>query len=55
MENLKSKKGRPKKYSYEGKKKICSIRLTDKEKQKILERFSSIQEFVQKSMEEVFN
>lgn len=39
--------GRPRKYNYEGKKKVVSIRLTDKEKELILKNHENIQAFVQ--------
>lgn len=50
---METKKGRPRKYEYTGEKKISSIRLTDQEKQKILEKFASLQEFVQFCLKEV--
>ena len=40
-----------KKYDYEGTKKITSIRLSDQEKKLILKNYSSVQEFIQKSLE----
>lgn len=49
----KAKKMAHKKYKYEGKKTISSIRLTDEERVLILSRFESIQEFVQKSIEKL--
>lgn len=42
-----------KKYKYEGKKTISSIRLTDEERDLILKSFESIQEFVQKNIEKL--
>ena len=42
-----------KKYKYEGTKTISSIRLTDDERELILSKFESIQEFVQKSIEKL--
>lgn len=41
------------KWEYEGKKHITSIRLTDAEKDLILKHYESIQEFVQKFLEEL--
>lgn len=49
--NLKNTQSTNKKWEYEGKKHITSIRLTHEEKDLILTYFQSIQEFVQKHLE----
>lgn len=49
--NLKKTQNVNRKWEYEGKKVITSIRLTQEEKDLVLTYFQSIQEFVQKHLE----
>lgn len=44
------KLGAPRKYKYEGKKTVCSIRLSEEEKKDILKKFPSIQAFIQECL-----
>lgn len=45
--------GAPRKFSYKGKKKNTTIRLTDDEKKLILEKFNSLGEFIQKCISDL--
>ena len=49
---MKNKKlGRPREYKYKGSKKITSIRLSEDERKRILNKFQSVQEFIQMAIE----
>ena len=50
-----SNAGAPRKWEYNGEKKIRSIRLTDDEVQLIKDNFKSLQEFIQHALDKLKN
>ena len=47
------KSGRPRIHDYKGEKKVFSIRLTDGEKQSILDEYDSVQAFIQEALDHI--